>query len=212
MKHEVTPHSTLNLTPKFSMSVTRRLFATLLVIAMSAVTAGCGSADSGMPKLSKSSEVKQSDKLWQAINALYESCYNQPEVMVATLSAFPSLAEECGFTSSDPLEMDEELNSPEGGEIQQRSRKILADFLEDPSTEYGFAKWTGKADMLGMDMKDPQGGLTPQNMILLWTTLDAKDANVLILSHQASDNSREVGYFYIEGGFQRFIPREGGFM
>ncbi len=142
----------------------------------------------------------------EAANTLYEQCYNQPEVLASTLSAFPTAVHECGLASANPAAIDNAMDTPSGGALQQQLLDKLGDLLERPSTQYRFAEWSGAANMLCMNQRDENGPLTPENMMLFWDRAYLQDHSLLAVAVQYDDDTVEIGYFDLDGGFQRFVP------
>lgn len=142
----------------------------------------------------------------EAANALYQECYEQPEVLASTLSAFPTAVHECGLTSANPAAIDNAMDTPNGGDLQKQLLDKLGDLLERPNTQYRLTKWSGTANMLFMMPRDSDAALTPMNMMLYWDRVQYQDHSLLAVAVQYDDDTVEYGYFDLNGGFQRFVP------
>lgn len=168
-------------------------------------TQGAGStsqtpSDSDFPPLDDDDYVDLADEL-------YKICYNQPETLASTMSCFPSLLRACDVDTDDPLEIDELLStSANGGEIQDKLLDALQQLLDNPETEMRVAVWSGRARMLGMETIDPNQPLTPANIRLFWYEETIVFSQILGIAHPLEDGSKEFGYYYLPGGFQRLEP------
>ena len=58
---------------------------------------------------------------------LFEACQAMPEVLAATMSAFPSILEEATIKTSDPIELDNLMDGGDGGEIQATLLKCFVE-------------------------------------------------------------------------------------
>lgn len=135
-----------------------------------------------------------------AIESLYETCYNLPGGLASTLSAFPTAVHECGFESANPMAV---LNGMDGTSQAVLLDK-LAEILNDPSTEFRLSTWDGKANMLFLlprNFDDDSKG-----MVLFWDSVSVTNHHLLAVAVTYEDGHKEYGYYNLEGGFQRFIP------
>lgn len=144
----------------------------------------------------------------QAIDSLYQICFNQPETLASTMSCFPSLLRACGVETDDPLEIDELLSTGEnGGKLQEALLSQLQNLLNDPETQFQLSIWSGRAELLGMETIDPSQPLSPANVRLIWYEEEVIGAQILGIAHPiGQDGGKEYGFFYLPGGFQRLVP------
>lgn len=136
------------------------------------------------------------------LSALYESCFNMPEVLASTMSAFPTAAHECGVESANPAAIDNSLD----GDMQTALLDKLSELIENPKTEFRYAKWSGKANMLFMMPRDGTDETNPDTMMLFWDAVTVSDHSLLAIAVTYENGDTEYGYFDLNGGFQRFVP------
>lgn len=143
----------------------------------------------------------------EAANELYRVCFQQPEVLAATMSAFPQHLRTIGIEDADPAHLDDLIDSENGGEIQRVLLDLLKELLEDPNTQFAFAEWSGQVDMIYMDQRDPDAPDSSSNYYLYWETTKLNNAKIFGMEIGNTPEQREFAYFYLDGGFQRFVPK-----
>lgn len=145
-------------------------------------------------------------------NALLVLSMEMPEVLASTISGFPSIATEfCG--TSDPLEIEQQLEGEGGRDLQKTLVGALAVILTDKYTVYNFCQYAGDVQMLGLhldpelsDKSDPG----PSDVSLVWYTehLDqypnCLSITALVADPDDHSSSYEMAVFWIHGGMQRF--------
>lgn len=146
----------------------------------------------------------------EARQALLELCASQPEVLAATVSAFPSvITDVAGLSETDPIALDELMDGENAADTQLALLQTLRLLLDAPGVSYQYGKYSGTGDLLYLRMRDPNAKLDPSNLELVWDQAEMKNAKVLIVTANYDDRIREVGYFYLAGGFQRLKPTNG---
>lgn len=155
-------------------------------------------------------QLGNSSEYAEVVNALYKICHEQPEVLAATISAFPKQLQRNGVTVSDPkaapMNLDEMMNGENGGDVQLLLLVLLHNILEDPQTKFAFAEWSGPANILCMAKHDPDGPDSMENFYLYWEETNLEDAKVLGIVTGEDSRDHEFAYFDLAGGFQRFVP------
>ncbi len=142
-----------------------------------------------------------------AIHSLYEICYDQPETLASTVSAFPSLLAQCGVTTHDPVEIDYMLEAEYGAALQQKLLETLDEFLDDPRLDVGFSTMKEDVWMLYMYTRDPKQSSSPTNIGLFWAPVPADSSPQLVITYHG-ENGDEVGRFDLQTKFQRNVPRD----
>lgn len=204
----------------------------LLSIALSCVTCLSGCSPSGhavnttsvgetainFPRPTSSAQLVElpeyNSEYNEIANTLLVLSMEMPEVLASTISGFPSIATElCG--TSDPLEIEQQLEGEGGGDLQKMLVGALALILTDEHTVFGSCEYTGDVQMLGLHLdSEPSdsSSLAPSDVSLVWYTehLDKHPEclSITVLVADPADQSShyEVAAFWLHGGLQRFEP------
>lgn len=182
--------------------------AIALLCLLTSLTGCNGSARSAKPELHPfTANPPTYTSTEDAVAALNQLCYQQPEVMASTISAFPNALKIAGITTTDPILIDELLSSTTDAAMTQIMLAMgWSSVLK--TADYTIDTWSGRADVLYMYQIDPDAEPTPANFALAWDTAELKDEAVLGIHWRSSDGSEEYfGYYLISGGFQRLIPK-----
>lgn len=151
--------------------------------------------------------ITAADSSYSAVaSELYDMCYRQPETLASTVSAFPSALRAVGIDDTSAINLDDSMDLEGGGKRQAALLDALKSVLEDPETQYSFVLWSGKCQMLHMGVRDENAPVAPDNLYLLWRETDLQDAKILIIDTSNSDGGKDIGLFFLEGGFLRFTP------
>lgn len=139
-------------------------------------------------------------------NALYQICFNQPETLASTVTAFPEMLQAAGYDETDPIEFEKIFNQPGSIEDQNRVLWLLRDILENPDTEFDFVKWSGDVKIMGMVKVDESQPSSPQNITLAWFEDTLDDAKVVTIAVPRSDGGYDQALLHLGSGFCRFVP------
>lgn len=192
-----------------------RLLSVLIALLLTLCLTACQqpsaeSSPSSMPFGEDSSALAEKDDFNAAANALYRVCHDQPEALASTMSAFPRHLQAAGIETTDPIELDNLMDGENGEEVQQALLEQLKLLLESDDAQLAFSDWDGPVQMLGMRVRDGDQPITPPNVELFWYDVDlSEDDCVFAVSVGSDPADKEFGYFYLTGGFQRFVPKLG---
>lgn len=137
-------------------------------------------------------------------NALYERCHEQPEMLAATVSAYPTLLQNCGIAQSDALEIDQILdNDSRGGEIQQQLLDALKAMLEsgEVSYDYGYCDRFYTNMLYSIATTTSGQSLTAKDVNLIWVPVNMSGQAYCTITNQ----NGETGYFSLDMALQRFV-------
>lgn len=134
-----------------------------------------------------------------ALTTLYHHCYATPEILAATMSAFPTTALECEYIyDADAAAIDDVLSwSEDGGAAQEWLLDALLSLLADSNTEVQMYTFAGEAevyDLRYVDQEQPDV-FTPQNMALYLEKFRSEGADILGITVKYEDGVQETGYF-----------------
>lgn len=146
------------------------------------------------------------DNCTDAANALYQLCYAQPEVLTATMSAFPELTGFTGTAAEHCTAIEAALESADGGKVQKALLEKLKTALEADTTQMVFGYWTGQTVMTYMVKRDETAEATPENMTIVWEYVELEDEPIFGIAIPRRDGGKDFGYFAMQYGFQRIIP------
>lgn len=143
------------------------------------------------------------DDVNAAINELYRMCHEQPEVLAATMSAFPDVLTDLQLADIGAEALDDAMDGERGGEIQRTLLEKLKALLEEPTTEITFAECDGYAYMIYMVKRDESDDVTPSNLTLVWEHVKLEGNTIMTISVPRADGAKESGDFDMNYGFQR---------
>lgn len=140
-----------------------------------------------------------------AKQALYRACCERDETLASIMSAFPDiLTEECGFSVSDPLSLQELLGDRTTSDDTRRDLLAkLQEILDGRHVLIGFEELSGQWQMLYPYLKDPSLPTSSSNIGLLWVPVQLNQALVLRLRVDYDANRYNEGIFDLSTGFQR---------
>lgn len=151
------------------------------------------------------SELKEATNAQVAADELLNICINQPESLAAVVSVFPNSFKAAGLTETNPLAIEELLESDGGGDLQKELVGALSLILDHPSTEYAYGKFSGSALTLDMCIRDENLDITPENVYLAWSAIELDNSPALIVTIHVKDCEPETGIFDLRTGFQPII-------
>lgn len=185
----------------------------VMLLAVLLVLSSCQTEDRDQPEarstqiIGVAGELNRSDLYGDdnaVANALYGQCHNQPELLAATISAYPTLVKNCGLNSSDALELDRMMDyDSDGGEIQAKLLAELKRMLESGQVKYDY----GTCDMVCVNMLysiatvTPGQELTPPDVNLIWVPVNMSGQRYCMIT----DEYGETGYFSLDMALQRFV-------
>lgn len=137
---------------------------------------------------------------------LFEACQAMPEVLAATMSAFPSILEEATIKTSDPIELDNLMDGGDGGEIQATLLKCFVELLASEDTEIEFGLTSGRVDMTFARERNPEAeSYAPANIEICWERMMLQDARQVRITSYVRKDAPESLYLDLEHGFARCI-------
>lgn len=141
-------------------------------------------------------------------NALYQEAVTQPHFLAAVVSAYPSLLEQCGVETDDPVEINRQLCLAEnGGKLQKNLLQALQEMLESPDTHMtldsdGYGGYAYMLYPIGDFDSIPKGeATTPADITLVWVPIYQNQSSIILVSP-----AEEVGCFDLYCDLQRFTP------
>ena len=180
---------------------------------------GCGGQDASPPQLNETDmgfaltgRVDYSDLIGDSaacLDVLRQSCFNNQEMLVATMTAFPQTLRDYGIDIDDPQVLDQQLDFAKDGE---KLRLTLIEAMEATltagsiSTEFG--SWQGYGSALYIFVRDVADGSASQNCGLMPVPICLDGHPIMVIAHSCADGTQEVGYFDLCTGFQRILPQE----
>lgn len=141
-----------------------------------------------------------------AANALYRLCYEQPEVLASTMSAFPSVTGLEGLSVDHPIELDQAIEAADGKIVQETLLAKLKALLEADTTQVVFGYWSGPTKMIYMVKRDENAEASPANMTLQWEDVMLEDEPIFGIAVPRETGDKDFGFFAMKYGFQRVIP------
>lgn len=142
------------------------------------------------------------------VNALYQEAVAQPHFLAAVASAYPSLLEQCGVQTNDPVEINRQLClAKNGGELQKDLLQALKEMFESPDTHItrdtkGYGGYAQMLYPIGDFNSVPKGkDVTPADITLVWVPIYQNQVSVIVVSPD-----EEIGCFDLYHDLQRFVP------